>query len=52
MAALIIGAALMMRVETPLKIFGYPGIAMILFLIAAAGGIIVLLQILFYDEHS
>jgi uncharacterized membrane protein len=52
MAALIIGAALMMRVETPLKIFGYPGLAIILFLLAAAGGIVLLLQILFYDERS
>jgi predicted unusual protein kinase regulating ubiquinone biosynthesis (AarF/ABC1/UbiB family) len=52
MAALIIGAALMMRIETPLKIFGYPGLAMILFLIAAAGGIVLLLQILFYDERA
>jgi predicted unusual protein kinase regulating ubiquinone biosynthesis (AarF/ABC1/UbiB family) len=51
LAALIIGAALLMRVETPLKIFGYPGMAIILFLIAAAGGIILLLQILFYDER-
>lgn len=50
MAALIIGAALLMRVETPMKIFGYPGLAMILFLIAAAGGIILLLRMLFSDE--
>jgi hypothetical protein len=52
LAALIIGAALLMRVETPLKIFGYPGLAMILFLLAAMGGIILLLRILFYDEPS
>ena len=50
MAALIIGAALLMRVETPMKIFGYPGFPMILFLIAAAGGIILLLRMLFSDE--
>lgn len=50
MAALIIGAALLMRVETPMKIFGYPGLAMILFLIAAAGVIILLLRMLFSDE--
>ena len=52
MAALIIGAALLMRVETPMKIFGYPGLAMILFLIAAAGGIILLLRMLFSDESE
>ena len=50
MAALIIGAALLMRVETPLRIFGYPGFAMILFMLATVGGIILLLRILFYDE--
>jgi uncharacterized membrane protein YgcG len=50
MAALIIGAALLMRVETPLKIFGYPGFAIILFMLATVGGIILLLRILFYDE--
>lgn len=38
LAAMIIGAALMMRVETEFTLFGYPGIAMVLFLAAAAGG--------------
>ncbi len=38
LAALIVGAALMMRVETPFTVFGYPGIAMILFLLAAGCG--------------
>ena len=52
LAALVIGAAIMMRVETPMKIFGYPGLAIILFLLAAAGGIILLFRILFYDEPS
>jgi predicted unusual protein kinase regulating ubiquinone biosynthesis (AarF/ABC1/UbiB family) len=39
LAALIIGAATMLRVETRFTIFGYPGIAMLLFLAAATGGI-------------
>lgn len=39
LAALIIGAALIMRVETTFTIFGYPGLAMILFLLAAAMGV-------------
>jgi predicted unusual protein kinase regulating ubiquinone biosynthesis (AarF/ABC1/UbiB family) len=52
LAALIVGAALLMRVETPLKIFGYPGLAMIFFLLAAAGGVILLFQILFHDEPT
>ena len=38
LAALIVGAAMMMRVPTSLTIFGYPWIAMLLFLAAAAGG--------------
>jgi FtsH-binding integral membrane protein len=37
-AALIVGAAMMMQVQTRFTIFGYPGIAMVLFLAAVAGG--------------
>ncbi|HEY3128939.1 MAG TPA: AarF/UbiB family protein [Acidobacteriota bacterium] len=50
LAALIIGAALLMRVETSFRILGYPGLAIIFFLAAAAGGIALVLTILFYDE--
>ena len=39
LAALIIGAAMLMRVPTAFTILGYPGIAMMLFLAAAAGGV-------------
>jgi len=49
-AALIVGAAMLMRVETNFKILGYPGLAMIFFLLAAAAGLILLFNILFYDE--
>ena len=38
LAALIVGAAMLMRVPTSLTIVGYPWIAMLLFLVAAAGG--------------
>jgi ubiquinone biosynthesis protein len=38
LAALIVGAAMLMRVPTRLTIFGYPWLAMLLFLTAAAGG--------------
>ena len=38
LAALIVGAAMLVRVPTSLTIFGYPWIAMLLFLAAAAGG--------------
>lgn len=46
LAALIVGAALMMRVETDFTVLGYPGIAMLLFLAAAAGGSWLALQVL------
>jgi ubiquinone biosynthesis protein len=49
-AALIVGAAMLMRVETSFRIFGYPGLAMIFFLIAAASGLGLAFSILFYDE--
>jgi len=49
LAALIVGAALMMRVETDFTILGYPGIAMILFLLAAACGFVLVVNILVQD---
>ena len=39
LAALIIGAALIMRIETPFELMGYPGLAILLFAFAALGGI-------------
>jgi ubiquinone biosynthesis protein len=50
LAALIVGAALMMRVETSFKIFGYPGIAMIFFMLAAVASLFLAANILFTDE--
>ena len=38
LAALIVGAAMLMQVRTSFTIFGYPGFAMLLFLAAAGGG--------------
>jgi len=52
LAALIIGAALMMRVDTTFRIFGYPGFAILCFIVAAAGGIWLLLNILWQDHKS
>jgi len=49
-AALIVGAAMLMRVETTFRIWGYPGLAILLFLAAAGGGIVLLVNILFYDK--
>ena len=49
LAALILGASLLMNVPTDYRILGYPGIAMIFFLIAALGGILLMLNILLSD---
>jgi predicted unusual protein kinase regulating ubiquinone biosynthesis (AarF/ABC1/UbiB family) len=46
LAALIIGAALMMQVKTKFIIFGYPGLAIIFFIMAAIGGFTLVLSIL------
>ena len=50
LAALIVGAALMMQVRTPFTLFGYPGLAMVLFLLAAACGFALLLSIWLNDD--
>ena len=52
LAALIIGASLLMRVDTPFRILGYPGFAMLLFLAAAAGGFWLVLGIYIQDRRS
>ncbi|MEY2526334.1 MAG: hypothetical protein QOE73_1105 [Verrucomicrobiota bacterium] len=51
-AALIVGAAMLMRVETSFRIWGYPGLAIILFLAAAGCGVVLLINILFYDKSN
>ena len=51
LAALIVGAALLMRVETSFRILGYPGLPMIFFLLAAIAGIVLVASIVFYDKH-
>jgi uncharacterized membrane protein YeaQ/YmgE (transglycosylase-associated protein family) len=50
LAALIVGAALLMRVPTEFQLFGYPGLAIICFLAAVAGGAILLLKIMLQDR--
>ena len=50
LASLIIGASLLMRIETPFQLFGYPGFAIILFLIAAGGAIWLLVDIVLKDR--
>jgi ubiquinone biosynthesis protein len=51
-AALIVGAALLMRVETSFRIWGYPGLAIIFFVAAAGCGVVLLINILFYDKSN
>lgn len=49
LAALILGAAMLMRVETSFRILGYPGFPMIFFLIAAIAGMALVVSIVMYD---
>ena len=49
-AAMIVGAAMLMRVPSTFRIFGYPGLAIIFFLIAAFGGLFLSYIIIFKDE--
>jgi hypothetical protein len=41
-----------MRVETNFRIWGYPGLAIIFFLAAATCGVVLLVNILFYDKSQ
>ncbi|MBV8859072.1 MAG: AarF/ABC1/UbiB kinase family protein [Acidobacteria bacterium] len=52
LAALIVGAALMMRVESTWTILGYPAIAIIFFLLAAIGAVVLVFNIMFFDEKD
>jgi ubiquinone biosynthesis protein len=52
LAALIIGAALLMRVETTFRLFGYPGFAILCFIAAAAGGCWLLITIFVQDRKK
>lgn len=51
-AALIVGAALLMNVKTNFTIFGYPGLAVLLFLAAAGGGVALSVEIWRHDKRS
>ena len=50
LAALIVGAALLMQVPTSFRILGYPGLAILFFLAAAAGGLVLVFSILVSDR--
>jgi ubiquinone biosynthesis protein len=51
-AALIIGASLIMRQETEWKIFGYPAIALVFFIISAVAGGALLNKAMFQDPED
>jgi predicted unusual protein kinase regulating ubiquinone biosynthesis (AarF/ABC1/UbiB family) len=52
LAALIMGASLLMQIQTSFRIFGYPGMASLCFLAAAAGGFWLVFSILVQDQKS
>ncbi|HEY9251008.1 MAG TPA: AarF/UbiB family protein [Rariglobus sp.] len=52
LAALIVGAALMMRIETRFRLFGYPGVAILCFLAAAAGAFWLVISTLLHDQRN
>ena len=49
LAALIVSASLLMPVQTSFRLFGYPGLAILCFLLAASGGVWLILSILIND---
>ena len=48
-AALIVGAAMLMRIDTKSKLFGYPSIAIVCFLTAALAGVWLILTTVMHD---
>jgi ubiquinone biosynthesis protein len=52
LTGLIIGAALMMRIDTRWHLFGYPGLAMLCFMTGAIGAVVLLYNIAVQDRKS
>ena len=52
LAALIVGASLLMQVDTKFQILGYPGLGMLCFIAAAGGGFWLVINILIADERD
>ena len=52
LAALIVGASLLMQVNTSFRLFGYPGLAMIFFLCAGGGGLWLVFSSLVRDHRD
>jgi predicted unusual protein kinase regulating ubiquinone biosynthesis (AarF/ABC1/UbiB family) len=51
-AALLVASALMMRVDTGTRLFGYPAVAMVMFLVAALLGLFVVGSVLMTDHKA
>lgn len=51
-AALLVASALLMRVDTGAQLFGYPALAMVLFLVAAALGLGIVISALLSDRRA
>jgi hypothetical protein len=51
LASLVIGAAMMMQIDTRTRLFGYPAVAIVCFLLAAGGGFGLLTTILWSDRR-
>jgi len=51
-AALIVAAAMIMRIETKVRLFGYPALALVLFLLAAALGVGIVVSALLRDRRA
>ena len=52
LAALIVGAAMLMRIETSSTLLGYPAVAIVCFLAAASGGFALVVSILRSDRRN
>jgi ubiquinone biosynthesis protein len=52
LAGLVVGASLLMRVQTSFQLFGYPGLAILCFIAAAAGGFWLVISIFVQDYKS
>ncbi len=52
LGALILGASLLMRIESQFRLLGYPGLAIICFLLAATGGFWLVINILVQDHRT
>jgi predicted unusual protein kinase regulating ubiquinone biosynthesis (AarF/ABC1/UbiB family) len=52
LAGLVVGASLLMRVQTSFQLFGYPGLAILCFIVAATGGFWLVISIFVQDYKS